>query len=327
MTVLKYWQAVNLALREELAHDERVILFGEDVAAPGGAFGASKGLMEEFGHRVRDTPISEGAITGLGVGAAAAGARPVVEIMFADFLTLAMDQVVNQAAKIHYMSGGAVQVPLTVRTLCGAHRGAGPQHSQSLEAWLAAVPGLRVVAPATAADAKGLLKSAIRSPDPVVVIESLALWNQRGEVPADADFLIPLGRAAVRREGSDLTVVAWGAAVPRALAAAEAAAQHGVEVEVIDLRSLSPLDHTTVLASVRNTGRLLVVQDAVAPCSVGSEVVRMAVADAFDHLRSAPVVLCPPFAPVPFPAALTNRYFPQVEDIVRAAQQLTGALV
>jgi pyruvate dehydrogenase E1 component beta subunit len=324
VTVLKYWQAINLALHEELSRDRHVVLFGEDVAAPGGPFGASKGLLSAFGQRVRDTPISEATITGMAVGAAASGVRPVLEIMFADFMTLAMDQVVNQAAKTRYMSAGAVAVPLTIRTMCGAHRGAGPQHSQSVEAWFVSVPGLSVVAPGTPSDAKGLLKAAIRSNDPVIVFESLALWNHREDVSEDPEFLVPLGQACVRTEGNDITLVCWGGAVPRVLAAASALTEVGVSAEVVDLRTLSPLDHRTIADSVRKTGRLLVVQDAVAPCSVGSEVVRVVTETAFGDLREAPVVLAPPFAPVPFPAQLGAQYFPGLEDVVRVGKRLMG---
>lgn len=323
MTRLKYWQAINAALAEELRRDDTVVFFGEDVAAPGGPFGASKGLLDEFGPlRVRDTPISEATITGAAVGAAMAGLKPVVEIMFFDFITLALDQLVNQAAKMSYLSMGHYAVPLTLRTMCGAHLGPGPQHSQNLEAWLAGVPGLKVVWGGTPADAKGLLKSAIRDPGPVVVIESGGLWSRRGEVPDEADHLVPIGQASLRRAGADLTLVCWGSTVPRVDQAAATLADHGVDTEVIDLRTLSPLDRDCLLISVRKTGRLLVVQDAVGPCSVGSEVVRLATTHAFDALSAAPLVLSAPFAPVPFPPGLERAYFPQADDIVTAARTM-----
>lgn len=326
MTRRKYWQAINDGLAEELRRDPAVVLFGEDVGAPGGPFGATKGLLGEFGpQRVRDTPISEAALTGVAVGAAMAGLRPVVEIMFFDFVTLAMDQLANQAAKMSYMSMGHYPVPLTLRTMCGAHLGSGPQHSQSLEAWLAAVPGLKVVWGGTPADAKGLLKAAVRDPDPVVVIESAGLWSTRGEVPDAPDEVVPIGAANIRRPGSDATLVCWGGTVPRADAAASALAEEGIDVEVVDLRSLSPLDETTLLASVGRTGRLVVLQDATGPCSVGSEVVRLVTTQRFGSLRAAPAVVCPPFAPVPFPPVLERAYFPQIEDAVAAVRRTLAA--
>lgn len=324
MSKLKYWQAINTGLAEELRRDEDVVLFGEDVGRPGGPFGATKGLFGEFGERrVRDTPISEATLTGTALGAALAGLRPVVEVMFFDFITLAMDQLVNQAAKMGYLSMGRFPVPMTLRTMCGARLGSGPQHSQGLEGWLAAVPGLKVVWSSTPEDAKGLLKAAIRDPDPVVVIESAALWSTRGEVPDDPETTVPIGRAAVRRSGCDVTIVAWGAAVPRCLRAAEVLANDGVESEVIDLRTLNPLDEETVLGSLRRTGRLVVVQDATGPCSVGSEVVRLAATSGFSALKAPAELVSAPFAPVPFPPVLEKAYFPQDDDVVAAVRRAT----
>ncbi|GAA4236528.1 alpha-ketoacid dehydrogenase subunit beta [Actinomadura meridiana] len=320
MTTVKYWQAVNSALHEELERDETVHLFGEDVGAPGGPFAATRGLRDRFGEeRVRDTPISESTFTGLAVGAAMAGLRPVAEVMYFDFITLAMDQLVNQAAKMSYMSDGAFAVPLTIRTLCGGHRGSGPQHSQSLEGWLAAVPGLKVVWGGTPADAKGLLKAAIRADDPVIVIESLSLWTRRGEVPDGQDHVVPIGAGMIRRPGSDLTLVCWGDTVPLALEAAEALAGNGVDTEVLDLRTLSPLDEALILRSLHKTGRLVVVQDAQGPCSVGSEVIRIAATEGFSDLRAPAAQVRPPFAPVPFAPDLEAAYYPGVEDVVSAA--------
>ncbi|MEU3274228.1 pyruvate dehydrogenase complex E1 component subunit beta [Saccharomonospora sp. NPDC006951] len=320
MSRLKYWQAINSGLSEELRRDPSVVLFGEDVAAPGGPFGASKGLLDEFGSaRVRDTPISEATLTGMAVGAAMTGLRPIVEVMFFDFITLVMDQLVNQAAKMSYMSMGHFSVPLTLRTMCGAHLGSGPQHSQNLESWVAGVPGLKVVWGGTPADAKGLLKAAVRDPDPVVVIESAGLWSVRGEVSND-EAITPLGKAAVRRRGEDVTLVCWGGTVSRADAAAVALADEGVDAEVLDLRTLSPLDEETILASTGRTGRLVVVQDATGPCSVGSEVVRLAACEGFGTLRAAPRLVSPAFAPVPFPPHLGTAYFPQIDDVVAAVR-------
>lgn len=323
MSRQKYWQAINSALAEELRRDDRVVLFGEDVAAPGGPLGATKGLLDEFGpSRVRDTPISEAAITGMAVGSAMSGLRPVVEIMFLDFIGLVMDQLANQAAKMSYMSSGGYSVPLTVRTVCGAHLGAGPQHSQNLEAWISSVPGLKVVWGGNPADAKGLLKSAIRDPDPVVVIESAQLWSTRGDVSDDPEFLVPLGNAQVRREGRDVTVVCWGATVQRVDAAASSLAEHAIDVEVLDLRTLNPLDKTGIFDSLDKTGRLIVVQDATGPCSVGTEIVRLAATERFSSLRVAPEFISPPFAPVPFPKLLEHAYFPQSDDVVAAVRRV-----
>jgi pyruvate dehydrogenase E1 component beta subunit len=321
---LKYWQAINEALLEEMARDERVTVAGEDVAEPGGPFGATRGLLEKFGPwRVKDTPISEEGIAGLAVGAALAGLRPVVEIMFLDFMALAMDQVVNQAAKISYMSGGRQRLPMTIRSLCGAGRNNGPQHSQNLEAWLAHVPGLKVVWPSTPADAKGLLKSAIRDDNPVIVIDSLSLWTSKGEAP-DGDHLVPIGKACVRREGSDATVVAIGSMVHRALAAAERLAEGGVQTEVIDLRSVSPLDRDTILASVAKTHRLVIAQDAVKPFGIGAEIAAMVAEEALEELDARIRRVTAPFAPVPFSPPLEDAYYPQAQAIESAVHAVLG---
>ncbi|MPZ60562.1 MAG: alpha-ketoacid dehydrogenase subunit beta [Propionibacteriales bacterium] len=321
MPELKYWQAIRSALRDEMARDERVLVLGEDVAQPGGPFGATKGLLDEFGpSRVRDTPISEAAIMGAALGAAMTGLRPVAEIMFLDFMTLAADQLVNQAAKVSWMSGGRFHVPLVVRTICGNRRGTGPQHAQSLEAWLAHVPGLKVVWPSSPGDAYGLLKTAIRDDDPVVVVESLALWGSRGPVDEGAD--VPLGTAAVRQPGGDLTVAAWGATVPVALDAARHLADEGIGVEVVDVRSISPLDEATILASVAKTGRLVVVHDAVSPAGVGAEIAALAAGQGFDTLRAPVVRVTAPFAPVPFAKHLETAYYPQADDVVAAARRV-----
>ncbi|HUD36133.1 MAG TPA: transketolase C-terminal domain-containing protein [Streptosporangiaceae bacterium] len=311
MKSLKYWQSINLALLEEMRRDERVIVFGEDVGLPGGPFGATRGLQKEFGAgRVRDTPISEAAIVGMALGSSMSGLRPVVEIMFMDFITLAMDQLVNQAAKAAYMSDGSYAAPMVVRTLAGTHLKSGPQHSQALEAWVAAVPGLKVVWPSTPADARSLLKAAIRDPGPVVVIESASLYTSRGEVDVDADEVAVIGAAAVRRSGDAVTLVSWGAATVRTLAAAAMLADDGIEAAVIDARSLGPIDHAAIRASVRRTGHLVVVQDATGPCSVGSEIIATAASSYFDDLTAAPLLLCPPFAPVPSTPGLQDSYFP-----------------
>jgi pyruvate dehydrogenase E1 component beta subunit len=318
--MMKYWQAINRGLGDALEEDQRVCVLGEDIGAAGGTFGATLGLQERFGPwRVRDTPISEAAIVGTAVGAAMTGLRPVVEIMFMDFIGLAMDQLVNQAAKVSYMSGGGYHVPLVVRTLVGAGRGTGPQHGQSFEAWLGGVPGLKVVWPSGPADAYWLLRAAIEDDDPVVVIESLRCWNLREDVPA-APGPEGLGRAAIRRPGSDLTLVAWGAVVQRALDAARLLADRGVDTEVVDLRSIWPLDYQTLGESLARTGRLLIVQDAVGPFGVGSEVAAFAASGTTFKSLKAPVRrVSPPFAPVPFPPNLDAAYFPGAQGIADEA--------
>ena len=325
MAELKYWKAINEALAEEMERDGTVVVVGEDVGKPGGTYVATKGLQERFGERrVRDTPISEGIITGLATGAAMTGLRPVVEIMFMDFITLASDQLVNHAAKVSWTSGGAFAVPMVLRTMSGAGRNTGPQHGQSLESWLAHIPGLKVAWPGNPADMKGLLKAAIRDPNPVVIIESLALWSVKGEVP-NGDHVVPIGVANVVRAGEDVTVVAWGAAVRRAEAAAEVLAQDGVSAEVVDLRTLSPLDEATVLASLARTGRLVVVHDAVGPYGGGAEIAALAAGPGFASLRAPVRRVTAPFAPVPFPPALERAYFPQVEDVVLACRDVVLA--
>jgi pyruvate/2-oxoglutarate/acetoin dehydrogenase E1 component len=244
---IKFWKALNEALAEEMERDPTVVLVGEDVAAAGGTYGVTRGLLERFGElRVRDTPISEAALAGLGVGGAAVGLRPVVEIMFLDFATLAIDQIVQQAAKFRYFTSGR-SLPVVFRTMCGAGTGMGAQHSQSLEAWFCHVPGLKVVMPSTAADAKGLLKAAIRDDDPVLFIETAALLGARGDVPDVDDHVVPLGLADVKRRGDDVTVVAIGRYVERALAAADDVAAEGISAEVLDPRTLQPLDVDTLL--------------------------------------------------------------------------------
>src|SRR6476619_685007 len=311
--------AINRALAVAMRGDERVIVLGEDVVE-GGPFTATAGLAEEFGvSRVINTPISEAAVTGVAIGAAQAGLRPVLEIMYVDFLTLALDQLANAAAKAHFMSGGQLTVPLVVRTQGGAgHRGAA-QHSQSLESCLTHVPGLKVVMPSRAVDAAGLLASAIADPNPVVFVECKTLYFRKEQVPDELPA-VPIGEAAVLREGRDVTIVALSRLVHDALGAAERlAAEDGIEAEVIDPRTLVPLDLETIVASVERTTRLVVAHEAVTHGGAGAEIAALVQEAAFDHLV-APVGA--PFAPVPFSAQLEDSYLPGVDEIVAAVRGL-----
>jgi pyruvate dehydrogenase E1 component beta subunit len=324
MPETRYVRAVADALAEEMARDERVILLGEDVGAPGGAFGATRGLLQRFGKdRVRDTPISETAIVGAAVGAAANGLRPVAEIMFMDFIGTCWDQVVNQMAKMRYMFGGQVRLPLVLRTHTGAGLNAGPQHSGSLEAWAVHVPGLKVVMPSTPADVKGLLKAAIRDDNPVVFVENKTLYAMKGEVPA-GEHLVPLGRADVKREGRDVTVVALSRMVHEALAAAALLEREGVSVEVLDPRTLSPLDREAVLASVAKTGRLVIAHEAWGPCGVGAEIAALVAEHGLASLRAPVRRVTPPFTPVPFSPAMEKAWLPGAERIAAAAREVLG---
>jgi acetoin:2,6-dichlorophenolindophenol oxidoreductase subunit beta len=324
---MTYAEAVRETLAELMETDERVFLMGEDIGVYGGAFGVTTGLLERFGReRVRDTPISEIAIIGAGVGAALCGLRPVVELQFSDFVTCAMDQIVNQAAKIHFMLGGAAQVPLVIRAPAGSGTGAAAQHSQSLEAWFAHVPGLKVVMPATPADAMGLLRAAVADPNPVLVLEHKLLYKERGPVPTGHH--VPLGAAAVRRRGGsstsgDLTIVATSVMVGRSLAAAEELAAEGIEVTVVDPRTITPLDEATILAEVAATGKALLVQEAPRTGGFAAEIAaRIAESDTF-HALTAPVVrLCGLDVPMPYAPELEKAAVPQVPDIVAAARRL-----
>jgi pyruvate dehydrogenase E1 component beta subunit len=318
-----YQSAIRDGLREEMARDSCVTVLGEDVAV-GGPFGVTKGLAEEFGeNRVINTPISEGTVMGLAVGAAIMGFRPVVEVMFIDFITLAMDQLVNHAAKLHYMSGGQLRVPLTIRVQCGATGSYGAQHSQSLEAWFLHIPGLKVVMPSNPADAKGLLKAAIRDDNPVLYIEHRGLYWSRGEVP-EGDYVVPMGRAVVLRPGKDVTVVALSKIVSPALEAAEHLAAEGISVEVVDPLSLCPLDLDTIVASVRKTGRMIVAHEAVEKGGAGAELAAQVQEAAFDYLDSPIIRVAAPFAPVPYSAVLEKQFVPGKEQIMNAVRKAMG---
>lgn len=310
-TEMKYFQALNAALRDAMQADANVVVFGEDVAAAGGSFKVTKGLLEAFGpKRVRDTPISEATITSMAVGAAMSGLKPVLEIMFMDFVTLSMDALVNQAAKARFMFGGRSHVPMVLRTPHGGGLNAGPQHSQCLEAWLAHVPGLKVVCPSTPADAYGLMRAAIDDPDPVIVVEHKALYGVKGQV--DTSLRVPIGKARIAREGTDVTVVTYGATVRASLAAAETLSKEGVSVEVIDLRSVQPWDRETVYASVARTHRAVVVHEAVQSFGPGGEIAASIGEDAFDELDAPVMRVGAPFMPIPFATSLEKAY--QVDD-------------
>lgn len=324
MAEQSYLEAIRAGLEEELRRDPTVYVFGEDVAL-GGPFGVTKGLAETFGvNRIVNTPISEGTVMGLAIGAATAGLRPVVEIMFIDFITLAMDQLVNHAAKLHYMSGGQLKIPLTVRVQCGISGAMGAHHSQSLESWLAHVPGLKVVMPANPADAKGLLKAAIRDDNPVVFVEHRGLYWSKGEIP-DGDVAVPIGKAAVLRAGEQVTIVALSSMVRPALDAATQLASEGISVEVIDPRTVSPLDVETIVGSVKKTGRVIVVHEAVEQGGIGAEIVARVQQEAFYYLDSPVMRVAAPFAPVPASPTLETEFVPGRADIIQAVRSALNA--
>lgn len=322
MATKTYCWAIVDAMREEMERDEKVFLIGEDVGAPEGAFGASRGLQKTFGtSRVRDTPISEEIIVGLGVGAAMTGRRPIVEIMFIDFLGLCLDQIANQAAKTHYIYDGMFRMPLVIRTSSAVEMGIGPHHSQSWEAIVGHIPGLKVVMPSTPRDAKGLLKSAIRDDNPVVFIEHIALHRLKEEIEGE-ELLIPIGKADVKRQGRDVTVVASGLMVARALAAAETLAKDGIEIEVVDPRTISPIDYDTIVDSVRKTNRALVVTSSHKQFGFGSEVAAEVQERAFFDLDQPVKRLSPPFTPAPFGKQFDDYLNPNTDAIVAAVREL-----
>ncbi len=317
---------MNEALREELRRDPTVFILGEDVAEAGTPFKVLSGLVEEFGpERVIDSPISESGITGVGLGAAMTGMRPVVDIMFGDFLTLIMDQLANQAAKIHYMSGGRLKAPLTVRTTLGATRRSGAQHSQSLHAWVAHIPGLKVALPATPADAKGLLKAAIRDDNPVVVFEDKMNFATKGQVPDDEDFVLPLGVADVKRVGEDVTLVATSSMVYVALEAADLLAADGISAEVVDPRTLVPLDRAALVGSARKTGRAIVIDEGHQSYGASAELAAVIAEGAFWDLE-APVRRAGALdVPIPFSPVLEDLTVPTGESVYELALQLVRA--
>jgi pyruvate dehydrogenase E1 component beta subunit len=326
---LSYSEAIREALCEEMRRDPAVFVMGEDVGVFGGVFGVTAGMLEEFGdERVRDTPISEAAIVGAGLGAAMLGMRPVVEIMFGDFLMCAGDQIANQVAKARYMSGGKANVPLTIRVTTGAPGSAAAQHSQSPESWFMNVPGLKIAVPASPADAKGLLKSAIRGEDPVLYFEHKMLYAERGPVPEDDDFVVPFGQAAVLREVGDprvnsgrcVTLIGIGALVNKALEAADLLAQGGIDAEVIDPRTLVPLDKETLIQSVAKTGRVVIAHEAHHRAGPGAEIAAILAEEAVEYLDGPIVRVAAKNVPLPYSPILENFVLPDVGDIVTAAR-------
>jgi len=322
MRELTYAKAINEALRQNMQADDRVILMGEDIGPYGGIFQVTAGLYQEFGpERVIDTPISEAAFVGAAVGAALTGLRPVVEVMFIDFTTVCMDMIVNQMAKIRYMFGGQAKVPVVLRTNIGAGRGAAAQHSQSFHAFFVHIPGLFVVLPSTPYDAKGLMNTAIKSENPVIFVEHKKLYNEKGEVPEEQYFL-PFGKAEIKRPGGDVTVVATSAMVLRSLRAAEELSKEGIDVEVVDPRTLNPLDKETILESVRKTGRLVVADEGPFTCGVASDIAAIAASEAIEYLRAPVMKVCSPDTPVPFSPSLEKDYIPDERDVIEVVKKI-----
>ncbi len=317
---ISYRDAVAEAIMEEMARDDRVFAMGEDMAVVGGAFGATKGILAKFGEeRVMDTPISETAIIGYGVGAAMAGLRPIVEIMRCDWMTICMDEIVNQAAKMRYFTAGRPEMAMVIRTATEGGIGLGAQHSQSFEAWFSHVPGLKVVMPSTPYDVKGLLKAAVRDPNPVIFMEPIILYGTSGPVPEE-DYTIPIGQADVKREGKDATIVCWGAVTARVLNAAGTLADEGIETEVIDIRTIRPLDIETIVKSVRKTGRLVVAHEANKTGGFGAEVVAEVQEKAFDHLDAPIQRVATEDALIPVNRKLELMVLPREERVIEAVK-------
>lgn len=323
MREITYVEAIREAMSEAMREDENVYLMGEDIGIYGGAFGVSGPMFDEFGpERVRHTPISESAIAGTAIGSAMTGMRPIFEIQFSDFVTIALDQIVNQAAKIHYMYGGKAKIPVVMRTPGGSGTGAAAQHSQSLENWTAHVPGLKVVQPSTAYDAKGLLHAAIEDNNPVMFYEHKLCYRTSSDVP-EGKYVIPLGVADIKREGKDISIIATGIMVHKSLEAAEILAKEGIDIEVVDPRTLVPLDKETIIESVKKTGRALVVTEAVKRSGFSAELASVIVeGDSFDYLDHPLVRLAGKEVPIPYQPDLEKMAVPQVEDIVEACRNI-----
>ncbi len=319
MKEIRYIWGVKEAICEEMEKDEQVVFIGEDIGSPGGSFGASKGLLEQFGpKRIIDTPISEAGIVGMAAGAAACGIRPIVEIMFMDFMTVCMDGIVNQIAKMRYMFGSRYSMPIVIRTPGGGGLNAGPQHSQCLEAWFAHIPGLKVVMPSTPYDVKGLLKSAIRDDNPVIVVENKSLYALKGEIP-DEEYVVEIGKADIKKKGSDVTVVATSRMVHESLKASEKLSKQGIEIEVIDLRSISPWDKEAVFNSVGKTHRLVIAHEAVKQCGIGAEISAVVAEEIMDELDAPIQRVGAPFVPVPF--NLEHIYLPDSQNVISAVEK------
>lgn len=322
MSTITYLQATIEAMQEEMRRDATVFLMGEDMSRHGGTFGQFKGIPEEFGReRILDCPISETAIVGSAIGAAIDGMRPVVDMHYADFITVAMDEINNQMAKATYMFGGQTKVPVVLRCPDGLSFSAAAHHSQSLEAWLCHIPGLQVVAPSNPADAKGLLEAAIRADNPVIYLENKGLFKNKGEVP-EGPYVVPIGKANIAKEGNDVTLVAYGSTVVKCLQAAEDLSKDGISAEVVDLRTISPIDEECILESVKKTGHLIIVHEAVKQCGVGAEISAI-VAEKGIYYLDAPIVrIAAPFVPVPFSPALEDLYRIHYEQIAEAAKEI-----
>lgn len=321
MSLKTYSMAIRDVIEAEMRRDDRVFIMGEDIETLGGIFGCTKDLVKEFGNeRVRNTPISEAGFVGAGLGAACAGMRPIVELMYMDFSYVAMDQLLNQVAKTRYIFGGNAKIPLVIRGQQGIGRGNAATHSQSIETFFMHIPGLKVACPSTPAEAAGLLRTAIRDDNPVMFFEHKALYASKGEVPDDPEFMLPFGKADVKREGKDVTIVANLLYVGRALEAAEILAKEGIDAEVIDPRTLVPLDMSTIVESVKKTGRLVVVHEAHRTAGWGAEIAAQVTQEAFPYLDAAPLRLGTAPCPLPFNLNLENAATPQVEDIVKAAK-------
>lgn len=324
---LTYREALHDALAEEMARDANVFVMGEDIGRHGGTFKVTEGLLDQFGEsRVVETPISESGFMGAAVGAAMMGMRPVVEIMFADFITISMDQIVNNAAKMCYIYDGEISVPMVVRAPQGAGLRMGVHHSQSFEAWFAHVPGLKVAMPSTPADAKGLMKSAIRDNNPVIFLEHKMLYSTKGPVP-EGEYLVPFGKADVKREGTDVTVIATSMMVPKALSAADRLQREGISVEVVDPRTLQPLDADTMVASATKTGRVVIVHEAPGPYGAGAEIATVINQGAFGYLDLPIERVTLPFVPVPFSPGLEDYVVPKEDQIIAAIRKTLGVAV
>lgn len=323
MRELSYKEAIRESIQQNMQNDKSVFLMGEDIGVYGGGFGVTDGLIKEFGkERVRDVPISELGTVGVAVGAALTGMRPVVDIQFSDFLSLALDQIVNQAAKIRYMHGGEVSVPLVIRTPSGSGTGAAAQHSQSQENWFTHTPGLKVIQPATAFDAKGLLSAAIADPNPIVFFEHKLLYKENKSVVPKENYTIPLGKASIKRVGTDLTIIATGIMVSRALEAAENLKDFGISVEIVDPRTLEPLDENTILHSVKKTGHTIITHEAVQKSGFGAEIASILAEKAFYHLKAPIKRLGGEFVPIPSSKKLEKAAVPQTIDIIHASKEL-----